>query len=202
MPKNYTIRAWEYLQNHRRQIVVFIICLAVSALLWLTIILNRYYVHGIWFKVVLAETDNNQQLIPLQNDTIILDIKAQGYQLLFNKITMARNRSLVLRKNNLRKSRQPELLFITSRSLLGTIASKFPVSAELIHIRPDTLFFRIETADSAATQETTPDSLSSVSGSYGDGFDTQNIINETFPANIQTDTGSARKSHLHQKTGE
>lgn len=139
-------------------------------------------------------------MIPLQNDTIMIEIKAQGYQLLFNEISIARNRELMLSKNNLQKSNTPGLMFITSRSLLAGIASKFPTSAELLHIRPDTLFFRAAIVDTVMIQEDTTEIQTQ---NNNDSFaDTQLLLQEMNTANLKEDSGIVKKSTPRQTPGE
>jgi hypothetical protein len=137
-------RILAYLRRNRQQIIIFLVCLGISVLLWLMIKLNRYYVHNIAFSVNLSGLFENQKLIPLQRDTVVLEIKAQGYQLLFNEVTMANTLEIDLNKAFLRQSTRPGILYISSQSLLARIATQLPVSTELLSIKPDTLFFRME----------------------------------------------------------
>jgi len=136
-------RGLVYIRRHRRQIAVFITCLLISGLLWLMIKLNRDYVHTITFRVNITGQHDGQQFIPLQNDTVVLELKAQGYQLLFNELSMARSLDIDLSKTLLRQSYRPDILYISSHSLLARIATQFPVSTELLNVKPDTLFFRV-----------------------------------------------------------
>lgn len=132
-----------YVRKRRRQIFVFITCLLISGLLWLMIKLNRDYVHTITFSVKVSGQQDGQRLIALQSDTVVLELKAQGYQLLFNEISMARSLDIDLSKTLLRQSNRPDILYISSQSLLARIATQFPVSTELLNVKPDTLFFRV-----------------------------------------------------------
>lgn len=157
MPETIILKVWDYLRQHRRQIFVFIICLAVSLFLWLTIILNRYYVNALSFNVKISDNGNNGQLIPMQKNRVFFEIRAQGYQLLFNELAIARNRSLTVRRDKLKKSRQPGMFYITSRSLITSISSRFPSSSEFLNIRPDTLFFKIRPTDSFVIKEEIPE---------------------------------------------
>ena len=133
-----------YIRQYRGQIMIFFICFCVSILLWLTIKLNRHYLHNIYFRVNLIGLYDNQRLIPLQDDFVLLEIKAQGYQLLFNEITMAKNLEIDLSKTLLKQSKNPDVVYISGQSLMTRISAQLPVSSELLSLKPDTLFFRVE----------------------------------------------------------
>jgi hypothetical protein len=148
-PRPITVgRILAYLRRNRQQIIIFLVCLGISVLLWLMIKLNRHYVHTVTFSVNLSGLFENQKLVPLQRDTVVVEIKAQGYQLLFNEVTMANILEIDLNKTLLRESSRPGILYISSQSLLARIATQFPVSTELLSIKPDTLFFRVEDIES------------------------------------------------------
>lgn len=142
-------RVLVYLRRNRRQIVVFMVCLGISLLLWLMIKLNRHYVHTVTFRVNLSGMFENQRMIALQPDTVKLEIKAQGYQLLFNEVTIARSLEIDLSNTLLRPTSQPGILYISSQSLMARIATQFPVTTEMLSIKPDTLFFRVEDIETA-----------------------------------------------------
>lgn len=133
-----------YVRQYKGQIMVFIICLCVSVLLWLTIKLNRHYLHNISFRVNLTGLYDNHKLIPLHDNIVILEIKAQGYQLLFNEITMAKNLEIDLSKTLLKQSNIPDVVYISGKSLMARISAQLPFSSELLTLKPDTLFFRVE----------------------------------------------------------
>jgi hypothetical protein len=142
-------RVLVYLRRNRRQIVVFMVCLGISLLLWLMIKLNRHYVHTVTFRVNLSGMFENQRMVALQPDTVKLEIKAQGYQLLFNEVTIARSLEIDLSNTLLRPTSQPGILYISSQSLMARIATQFPVTTEMLSIKPDTLFFRVEDIETA-----------------------------------------------------
>ncbi len=137
-------RALVYIRQNRKQIFVFMVCFCVSLLLWLTIKLNRHYVHTVMFRVNIHGLQSDQKIFPMQPDTVILELKAQGYQLLFNRITMAKGHEISLNQAFMNTYTQPGIIYVTSRSLLARISSQFPVTTELLSIKPDTLFYRID----------------------------------------------------------
>lgn len=100
--------------------------------------------HTVSLKVNPTGLFDNQKLVPYQSDTVVIEIIAQGYQLLFNEITMARSLEIDLNKTLLKQAKHSDLLYITGHSLMARIVSQFPASTELLSIKPDTLFFRIE----------------------------------------------------------
>lgn len=145
----FTVRkALIYLRLHRRSIVVFLVCTGISLLLWLMIKLNRHYVHTITYRINLTGAVANQRVVPLQKDTVFLEIKAQGYQLLFNELTMAGGLEIDLNQAFLRQSNRPGILYIAAQSLMARISTQFPVSTVVLSIKPDTLFYRVEEVSS------------------------------------------------------
>jgi hypothetical protein len=143
-PANHLIRGFSYLRKNRRQTAALLICLATSTFLWLMIQLNKQYLHHTTVQASIAISGGNIRLIPLQNDTLLLEVHAQGYQLLFNELALNRNLIIRVGRDLLIQGSQPGTGFITSKSLLSAIAAQFPASARITAIRPDTLFFRTE----------------------------------------------------------
>ncbi len=141
----YLSRGIRYLRNNKRQTVALMVCLAVSSFLWLMIKLNKTYVHQVRFQVEITGTEPNVELVPLQKDTLTLELQALGYQLLFNELLVSRKLNIRLRNNLLTPlPHTTNVQFVASRSLLKSFTDHFPSSTQIIRIHPDTLFFRTD----------------------------------------------------------
>lgn len=132
------------LKQNRKQVIFFLLCICISTLLWLTIKLNRDYIRTLTFRVHISGIEKNEKFRSLQPDTILLDIKAQGYQLLFNEITRFRNLDVNISRTLLEPSTRNNVYSIPAQTLMTRMARRFPASTELLNVKPDTLFFRIE----------------------------------------------------------
>ncbi len=143
-PSGFTPRRFLlYMQRNRRQVFSFLICLALSALLWFTIKLNRQYVHAVSYQVSFNSLWSEQELTPLQPSVINLEIRTHGYQILFHQFARAGELTLDLDRAFLREARQPGIFFITAQSLIARISSQLPLSSTVLTVKPDTLFFSL-----------------------------------------------------------
>lgn len=138
------MRVMGYLRSRRRQLAVFMVCVGISTFLWMMIKLNSHYIRSIVIEVKLTEVPENRRAVSLQSSKVAVEIRAQGYQLLFNEITMLKHLDLALSKTLLKPGKEKGVYFISTESMIARISSQLPVSTEILSMRPDTLFFRID----------------------------------------------------------
>lgn len=121
----------------------FLVCLALSALLWFSIKLNRQYVHAVTYEVNFNGTPAQEDIIALQPPVIKLEIKTHGYEILFYRFSKNPVVTLDLDQTILRETSQPGVFYLTAQSLVARISSQLPLSSSVLSVKPDTLFFRI-----------------------------------------------------------
>lgn len=132
-----------YIKRNRRQVLSFLVCLALSALLWFSIKLNRQYVHAVTYEVNFNGTTAQEDIMALQSPVIKLEIKTHGYEILFYRFSKNPVVTLDLDQTILRETSQPGVFYLTAQSLVARISSQLPLSSSVLSVKPDTLLFRI-----------------------------------------------------------
>lgn len=121
-------------KSERRKLSLFITCLGVAVFLWLFFALSSPYDYQIRTNVQYTNFPQNKAFHPLQSDTVSLNIKGTGWQLLFSRILNLDAITVDLRKLNSRN-------YVTFTEQLGRINKQFNSNQKVISISPDTLYF-------------------------------------------------------------
>jgi len=124
-------------------VLSFLMFLALSALLWFSIKLNRQYVHTVTYEVNFNGMDARDEIVALQPPLIKLEINTHGYEILFFRFSRTPVVTLDLDQTILRETAQPGVFYLTAQSLVARISSQLPLSSSVLSVKPDTLFFRI-----------------------------------------------------------
>lgn len=73
-------------KGHRSWLKGFIICLAISMVMWLMIRLSRDYTQTIRFLVFYKGIKNNSVLLPNTDTTLFVNYQASGYNIIYNRL--------------------------------------------------------------------------------------------------------------------
>lgn len=113
---------------------LFFTCLGLAVLLWLFFALSNQYDYQIRTNVQYTNFPQNKAFHPLQSDTVSLNIKGTGWQLLFSKIINLNSVNVNLQKLSSRN-------YVTFSEQLSGINKQFISDQKVVSVSPDTLYF-------------------------------------------------------------
>lgn len=130
----------------RVQITIFLICLALSFLLWLLVKLSKDYYYAVPFKIHFKEIPGPYKLLTKSDSTLVLRIKLQGFDLFSEHFLSTQVRDFDLSLKNLRIIPSGEVFrgFLPTAQVGRDIISQSNFPNELFYVTPDTLFFIFE----------------------------------------------------------
>lgn len=119
----------------KRKIIIFIRCLFISLIAWLLIAVSNNYTFTIKAGIEYVNIPEKRAFHPLQSDTILVNVKMSGWNVLLSKLNADTSHIKVdLSTLNNRN-------FIVFSNQLGFINRQFPSDKQVISISPDTLYF-------------------------------------------------------------
>lgn len=121
-------------KSERRKISLFFTCLGMAVLLWLFFALSNQYDYHIRTIVRYTNFPQNKAFHPLQSDTVSLNIKGTGWQLVFSRILNLNSVNVNLQKLNSRN-------YVTFTEQLGSLNKQFISNQKVVSVSPDTLYF-------------------------------------------------------------
>lgn len=129
-------------RSHPR-LIVFLVCLAISILMWLFIELMKNYTDEIKYNVAFINVPNNLILTNSDANVISIGMNAQGFELLASKYTRKlRTLTIDLSTIKIRQSEDGYTAHLPSSKLMEQLESQIRFEKEITYIKPDTLFFR------------------------------------------------------------
>ncbi len=130
----------------RVQISIFLICLALSFLLWLLVKLSKDYYYAVPFRIHFKEVPDPYMLKAKSDSTLVLRIKLQGFDLFSEHFLTVQERSFDLSLKHLRINPSGEVYrgFLPTAHIGREIISQSNFPNELFYVTPDTLFFVFE----------------------------------------------------------
>ncbi len=119
----------------RRKIIVFFRCVLISFIAWLLIAGSNKYTYTIKAGIEYVNIPEKKAFHPLQSDTVSLNIKMTGWEVMLSKLNPdTANIKVDLSSLSTRS-------FIVFANQIGYINRQFPIDKQVISVSPDTLYF-------------------------------------------------------------
>jgi hypothetical protein len=154
----------EHRSHHK--LVVFLVCLAISVLMWLFIELMKDYTDEIRYNITFNNVPKDLILTNSGDSVIRIGMNAQGFELLAAKYARKRRTlNIDLSTLKIRPAADGFTAFLPSATILEQLGSQIRFEKELTFIKPDTLFFRFSEVVRKQVP-VKPDILYTLSGQY------------------------------------
>lgn len=127
-----------------KKIGTFIICLGIASLLWVVHALNVNYKYTLTVPVKFLNLPNNKLIVGDLPETLQIDIKASGLKLLFISL-QSKKEELTIDFNSLKTNAKSQAYSISNGNF--NLKSSINFDVEVLKIRPDTLFFSLNKAN-------------------------------------------------------
>lgn len=129
-------------RSHPR-LIVFLVCLAISILMWLFIELMKDYTDEIKYNVTFVNAPNNLILTHSGDSVISIGMSAQGFELLTAKYAhKLRELTIDLSALKIRPNGESYMAYMPSAQIVEQLGTQIRFEKEITYIKPDTLFFR------------------------------------------------------------
>jgi YbbR domain-containing protein len=128
-----------------KQVGTFLICLGIASLLWMVHALNRNYKYTIQVPVTFLNLPSNKLIVGEIPEKLNIEIKTTGIKLLF--ISLKKNITEVVVDFNLLKNNAKSQAYSISGANFN-LQNSINYDVEIVKIRPDTLFFSANKANS------------------------------------------------------
>ncbi|MGK6351227.1 CdaR family protein [Parapedobacter sp. DT-150] len=122
-------------KTQRRKLSIFAKCVIFSFLAWVLFAVSSSYVYTIKSGVQYVNAPDNRAFHPLQSDTVNIQLKTTGWQLLFSTLRSAKQVVQV----DLSGLQDRNWVVFTNQ--LGFINRQFPTNQRVLSVSPDTLYF-------------------------------------------------------------
>jgi hypothetical protein len=123
----------------RRKLSIFFTCLLLAIAAWLFFALSKNYEYQVKSSVNFTNPPINKAFNPLQSDTVKLNIKGTGWQLLFTKLRLYPS---VVSVNLTSLNKRNYVTFTDQIQIINNLYSK---DQQIISVQPDTLYFDFTT---------------------------------------------------------
>ncbi len=127
-----------------KKIITFITCLGIASLLWVVHALNINYKYTITVPVKFLNLPSNKLIVGDLPETLQIDIKASGLKLLFISL-QSKKEELTIDFNALKTNAKSQAYSISNGNF--NLKSSINFDVDVIKIRPDTLFFSLNKAN-------------------------------------------------------
>jgi len=128
-----------------KKVGTFLICLSIASLLWVVRALNRNYTYTIHVPVTFLNLPNNKLIVGELPEVLDVEIRASGLKLIF--ISLKKNINQVVVDFNLLKNNAKSQAYSIKNGNFN-LQSSINFDVEILKIRPDTLFFSPNIANS------------------------------------------------------
>lgn len=129
-------------RSHPR-LIVFLVCLAISILMWLFIELMKDYTDEIKYNVTFVNAPNNLILTHSGDSVISIGMSAQGFELLAAKYAhKLRELTIDLSTLKIRPNGESYMAYMPTAQIIEQLGTQIRFEKEITYIKPDTLFFR------------------------------------------------------------
>jgi len=119
----------------KRRVLTLIACLLLAIMAWLFMALNNKYDYTAKTVLIFKDFPQKRAFHPLQSDTVDLQVRGTGWQLLFARLRI-NPQSILLSLSQLNNKN-----FIVSSEQLNNINQQLGSSQKVIAVVPDTLYF-------------------------------------------------------------
>ncbi len=127
----------------RARLFIFMICLAISASMWVFIELMKDYTSDISYPITFIHVPESLILVNQADSVITVGVNAQGFELLVAQFVSKRHPvEIDLSELHIRQGKEGYSAFIPASQLLQQVGRQLSYSKSIIAIKPDTLFFR------------------------------------------------------------
>ena len=128
-----------------KKVGTFLICLSIASLLWVVRALNRNYTYTIHVPVTFLNLPNNKLIVGELPEVLDVEIRTSGLKLIF--ISLKKNINRVVVDFNLLKNNAKSQAYSIKNGNFN-LQSSINFDVEILKIRPDTLFFSLNKANS------------------------------------------------------
>lgn len=122
-------------KSQRRKIAIFFRCILISFIAWLLIAGSNKYTYTVKAGIEYVNIPEKRAFHPLQSDTVSLNIKMSGWEVLLSKLNPD-TASIKVDLSSL-KSRS----YIVFANQISYINRQFPIDKQVLSVSPDTLYF-------------------------------------------------------------
>jgi hypothetical protein len=131
----------------RKQIQVFLVCLAISTFTWLLIKLSKEYYYESAFKVIYTNVPPGKVISSRVDSVLILTIRSTGYNTLYRKV-FGYQQNLVIDLGDLKVKKNGNVFEanLPTTELSDLIQNQLNQKEKLTDISPHNIFFRFEKA--------------------------------------------------------
>jgi hypothetical protein len=129
----------------RKQLYVFLVCLAISVFVWLLASLSKAYVSEVKYHLVYTNVPQDRVLDKEGIEDIHLRIRSRGFDLFSLKYLTIKNPIIVnLEELYIRKDPVSGKSYFLSNQIRQQLVNQLDAADQLLGIRPDTVFFRLD----------------------------------------------------------
>lgn len=128
-----------------KKVGTFLICLSIASLLWVVHALNRNYEYTLKVPVSFLNLPSNKLIVGELPEFLDVEIKASGLKLIFISLKKSIN-EVVVDFNLLKNNAKSQAYSIRNGNF--NLQSSINFDVEILKIRPDTLFFSLNKANS------------------------------------------------------
>lgn len=122
-------------KTQQRKLTLFAICIVISFFVWCLFALSNHYLYRVNVSVDYVNGPEKRAFHPLQSDTVNMQVKGTGWQMLFSGLRLAPV------KVNVDLSGLKNRDWIVFSNQLGYINRQFDANQEVVAVSPDTLYF-------------------------------------------------------------
>lgn len=122
-----------------KRVVTFLICLVVSAFLWIVQALSKDYTIKIDFPVKYTNFPKDKVVANPLPQSIETIVKIRGFNYLIHKLTSL-NKIILIDAKRLKKLHQANRYYILPNSKIENISSQFNEDVQVLKVEPDTIF--------------------------------------------------------------
>ncbi len=132
-------------KKHRSysRLIVFLVCLAISVLMWVFIELMKDYSDEIKYSVSFKNLPKDLILTNSGDSLITVGLNAQGFELLTAKYAGSmRSLTIDLATLKVRPTADGYIAYMSSAKIIEQLGTQIRFQKEISYIKPDTLYFR------------------------------------------------------------
>jgi len=122
-------------KTQRRKLSIFAKCVIFSFLAWALFAVSNRYLYTIKAGIQYVNVPDKRAFHPLQSDTVNIQLRATGWQLLFSTLRVQEPPSIQVDLSGLQNRN-----WIVLTNQLGFINRQFPAN-DVVAVSPDTLYF-------------------------------------------------------------
>ena len=122
-----------------KRVVIFLFCLIVSSFFWLMLALSKEYTIEIYFPVQYINLPPDKVIANNLSETIDIELKSNGFNLLFYKLKEKKETVLIDFKDAKRMPPKNNYFLLTNLRI-DKIKNQFSENFKILKIYPDTIF--------------------------------------------------------------